>query len=281
MTEYARMAARNMERIGQAEANFPKSLDELTTDSIQRTNTQIGRLLFWDKQRLIGTTDERQEPWIAERDRNHVIVLGSRVSMILVRPEMYAIREKIVGFLKWIWLDILMRKDFNPLDIDRYWKIGEDVIMMRDTAISCPTRALVYTSGPCEVVVFRTQRGRTDFVGKFARDHKGVAGLPDKNTLRGWFVYEHSKDHWLHNAPVGSDVQIATDPILIHRHTLRQALSKGQWIYKASGVQEEDLLLTKAGVWVHVVENGLELIRDLRAVLTEDEFLEILSSIKS
>lgn len=184
------------------------------------------------------------------------------LGMLLIRPEMYHLQDKVKGFLNNNKFTVVYETD-KKVSSGQYWSMYRDVFYREKAVESLPTRTMVYTGGVSRLIVFKSVEEIDESLPDlFCREYKGKEGIDGDNTIRGEVVLREALRLGFDNL---GDTRIAKalDPIYV----LRNIVEESDVDKPHSHLPKERYLLKYNAVSVHVPD-GSEIARDL-AVLND------------
>ena len=83
-------------------------------------------------------------------------IAQENVSFLVLRPEMYHMRDKVENFLSKNGYDVIESiTESRKISEDTYWEMYKEAITNPMAFESMPTRTLIYTGGPSKIIFFR------------------------------------------------------------------------------------------------------------------------------
>ena len=196
----------------------------------------------------------------------------TRISLIVVRPEAMDFEHATEQFLINNGLAILLNK-VARIGFPQYWSLYNPGLRDPDAQYDFPTRTLNYINKDIRVLIVKAAEGlgATSISSYITDNLKGRQGSFTSNTLRGDIA------HTALSRLVAEDGQsfvhpranIALDPIGAYRKLVRGDIASDR-----AHASAQIPLLFYAGQSMHV-PNDLEIDRDVRILLTEDEIINI------
>lgn len=135
---------------------------------------------------------------------------SSGVQLLIVRPEMYHLHQKIGNFLEKEGLDIIASID-KTLSFEQYWAMYKDNIFDKNAFADFPTRTLLYLSGKCRLIIFLNLKDVN--LPKL----KGERGVYIPHTIRGDLITKESLYLLRNNIVDPKKLSFILDPIGCYR----------------------------------------------------------------
>jgi hypothetical protein len=251
--------------------------NDVSVDDLYKINDSIAKIIYsptiFEKLHN-ATTDEIT--CLSERNvinllRDKIEILDkinfSELAMVVVRPEIFFLSNRIIDYLKGCDYDILINQD-SIINFKKYWALYNHGLIEKDGFNDFPTRTLSYISGPSKIIVFK-KAGIKNLQKVFNDISKGTRGKYSPNTIRGDIVYSG-----LHHAKnVNEDLYYKSlDPLGIYRAIVENKIPSDQ-----SHSLYEDPFLFYAGAGIHTPED-YEQYRDM-GILLDLQSLEKLTNI--
>jgi len=204
-------------------------------------------------------------------------IAQENVSFLVLRPEMYHMVNQVEEFLSRNGYDVIGNiSESRKISEDTYWNMYKEAITNPMAFESMPTRTLIYTGGPSKIIFFRDlieeRRRGSNTADVFFERYKGVAGVPQPNTLRGDIVYNEAKRLGFHSLERRGNISVV-DPFYVYRHVVNRGSGPHTKLTK-------DQILFYTGVSIHV-PNHSEVAKDLDAIFDKEELENILKSVKN
>jgi hypothetical protein len=220
-----------------------------------------------------------QESSVEDKEKFSVAekIAQENVSFLVLRPEMYHMGDQVESFLSKNGYGVIGNiTESKKISEDIYWEMYKEAITNPMAFESMPTRTLVYTGGPSKIIFFRDlieeRRRGSNTADVFFERYKGVAGVPQSNTLRGDIIYNEAKRLGFNSLERRGNISVV-DPFYTYRHAVNRGSGPHTKLTK-------DQILFYTGVSIHV-PNHSEVAKDLNAIFSKEELENILRNVKS
>ncbi len=205
-------------------------------------------------------------------------ILDFDPAMIVVRPEMFHLKNEICDFL--------VANDFRvnfitdkQITIKEYFQLYKEVIKNVPALQSAlPSRTMTYTNALSSIIIFSDPQDRFTRMDQtladgFFNSFKGTEGKPTKNTIRGDLVFNEALRLGFNNMS-NPTISQAVDPFGAYAQIIEQP---GEHWYHLK-TEEKLYALMYNGQGIHF-PNSAELPRDIATLHSCETLLEILESL--
>jgi hypothetical protein len=186
-------------------------------------------------------------------------LLDKNIGLILVRPEIYHIKDLVKDFLETKNFQVIYSAD-KTINFSQYWGLYNHAFADPIKSEHVRRRSFGYIDRPCELILFtdRTKRNQNIKLSDWIKNNlKGNAGVYNKNTLRGGIIYAEMSMVRMGFNPKTSQ---ALDPLNLYSFDSKESYKYANSI--------STVLANLPGV--HIPE-GHEIEKDLNILLSLDE----------
>ncbi len=141
------------------------------------------------------------------------------IAALLVRPEIFHLRDLVSTFLIENGFDVIHRSE-KSIDFTHYWALYKHAFSDPVKESHVRRRAFGYIDRPTELVLFTDPKNRYGsdamrLADGIKRDYKGIAGAYEPSTLRGGIIHAEMSMAMINRNSV---TEIALDPLLQYHY---------------------------------------------------------------
>lgn len=247
--------------------------EETTAANLKLANylydEKLTKLILEEKiEGLVNLSEQNLQKFMTNEKQTIAGILESvGLSILVVRPEMYYLSNKIEKFLLEKGFGLVDSFD-HQLNFKEYWALYSEHLIEKEPFNDFPTRTLVYLASKCKILLFSRNGSNHDIL-----HFKGERGSVMPGTLRGDVITKESL--YLLNSGLLSrkDIFFTLDPINSYRHIVSGKI-KSDNIHKKYNFP----FLFYAITGLHIPDYG-EAKKDLCVLLSAKQLKKTLSRI--